>query len=444
MRRIGWICLVALIVPLASPRPVPAQDVPTESAAPRPTQITLNMAAFKGGTETTRNVVFGGDTVEIQFILKEGFAERYVLTPQWVVRETKPLDLGDIVVTGSSRSRGVRGMPKECSDPKHAVSEALDVLDDETKIAGARAELLEKVRKELAKGGEATLALALEQYEKDKAAFEVDLERARAEAKAAGEEFSEQEFSSQHFFEEMSAADLKAELEEVFVDCVDQIKEEFEEQTTLVTEVYELHRDVDFSLGIQHTTPKGVVVTRTVLVPAPPSKEWRTMYGFAFASDRDESFFTEPIAGQTDKFKIREKDGTEDFDYNPFLAFVWHRPESKWNFLGGLGLDLKTPLIFAGIQRTFHENFGAFVAAGFQQRRVLDGKYHADEEIGTALDNDQLTVETYSPNVFLGFSLRLSQNPFAKEKKDDKKDATAAPAPKPDSKASEDRKPGGG
>jgi hypothetical protein len=69
---------------------------------------------------------------------------------------------------------------------------------------------------------------------------------------------------------------------------------------------------------------------------------------------------------------------------------------------------------------TYHQNISLVAGLVIHKQRRLNGMYSRNQEIGENLTGDQLTEQTYKPNVFFGLSFRFSSNPFAAPSTDSK------------------------
>jgi hypothetical protein len=189
--------------------------------------------------------------------------------------------------------------------------------------------------------------------------------------------------------------------------------------TTLAPREYSLRANETFTLSITRDGTDGPVV-RTLLIPGESKGEWRLMYGFAYRLNRDEPYFTQAVEGEEKKFTIVRKETPSDVDrleFEPTITYAWHKRgrESGWGFLAGVSVDITDPLVFGGMQWTWHDNIGAFAAIGVTQRTTLDGKYRERQIVGEALEGDALHEKAYAPTVLLGMSFRFDKNPFAKK-----------------------------
>lgn len=150
-----------------------------------------------------------------------------------------------------------------------------------------------------------------------------------------------------------------------------------------------------------------------------PVKEWKMTYGFTFLPSNDDEFFTEALDDGSGMFEIVEKENRNDFDFVPALFYTWNTGDifgrdapGEWGFSAGLGFDLENPLVFAGPSVTIAENvsinFGGVV---HKQSRLL-GRYDLDDPIvGSDIDDDALTEDTYDVSWFFGLSFNFGSAP---------------------------------
>jgi hypothetical protein len=182
--------------------------------------------------------------------------------------------------------------------------------------------------------------------------------------------------------------------------------------------------------GITYTLDNGqdlkVTVTRTgapaktwtFIFRTPSLGNWFSSYGFVFTPNRDERYFSQLKPGSTNRYIITREAANSGSDFSPSLFYAW-LPTSRENkalSLGasaGLGFDQSNPIVFVGPMLTYHQNISLVAGLVFQKQKRLNGMYTRNQEIGENLTGDQLTEQTYKPNVFFGLSFRFSANPFA-------------------------------
>lgn len=154
---------------------------------------------------------------------------------------------------------------------------------------------------------------------------------------------------------------------------------------------------------------------------AGPAGRWVTSYGFTFTRDLDRLHFTRLVASdETDgddgqgMFEIVKEKDRRDMLFVPSVLFHWQRPGQKVAFgpVGGAGYDFSNPVLFGGVGVTFRSNLTLTTGIVFQKRRVLSGRYTANQIVREDLDAEQLHTESYIPNIYVGIGLRLSSDPF--------------------------------
>jgi hypothetical protein len=177
--------------------------------------------------------------------------------------------------------------------------------------------------------------------------------------------------------------------------------------------------------------------TWTVVFSTGARGTWRTMYGFVFTPNRDETYFAK---AEGDKFRVtRQHVGDKEYAFIPSVFWSWMPTtwQSWWlvpSLTGGLGFDKSNPAVFLGSSFTYNENVGVVIGYVAQRQKRLNGNYDPANLplIDTALTPDQLSREAYRPNLFFGVSFRFGSNPFESEaKKEPEKKEPAKEAPKP-------------
>jgi hypothetical protein len=228
--------------------------------------------------------------------------------------------------------------------------------------------------------------------------------------------------------EELDAASEEPALDNVFRtwavknrSCVNEGRRLFDERTTLISEdVYTLHNGYRLRITIGRAgEPDSAIWKFTVTTQ--PRGEWQSLYGLTFVPDRDDHYFTE--AGGEDKFFIREKKESSKgrFDLNakfvPSVLISWvpTRLNSDWSFgpTAGLGYNFSQFAAFLGASASYNQNLAIIGGLTMHQQARLNGKYTKDQELSESLEEAQLVENSFRPNVFFGFALRLGKNPFA-------------------------------
>lgn len=177
---------------------------------------------------------------------------------------------------------------------------------------------------------------------------------------------------------------------------------------------------------------------------APVAGRWLATYGFAFAEDGDDRFFTQEVEGEEGKFQIQRKQDNEDLDFVPGIFYTWLPTAlqgTTWGFgySAGLGYDGSEVNLFAGAAVALADNVLLQVGALVHRESRLNGKYDGANlpVLGEELSEDQLVEKTYTAAPFVAVSFRFGTNPFEKGstgKKAEEKPSNGSdeePAPKP-------------
>ena len=148
-----------------------------------------------------------------------------------------------------------------------------------------------------------------------------------------------------------------------------------------------------------------------------PRGEWHASYGFGFFKADDEKFFTRP--GEEDgTFVIHQEADRHDLAFAPAVFFTWARESKKsedWDYgpAGGLGFDLSKPVVFAGWQWTYNQNYTLNLGLVVRPETRLDGQYEVGQVLKEALTPDKLEDDSsYGVAGFIGVSFRFGKNPF--------------------------------
>jgi hypothetical protein len=176
----------------------------------------------------------------------------------------------------------------------------------------------------------------------------------------------------------------------------------------------------------------------TVIFSPGPRGAWHALYGFMFTPRRDETYFANP---EGDKFRVaHDFTSQKELVFTPSVFWSWmpaSRDGRNFNFgpTAGVGFDKANPAVFAGLTLTFNHNIGFVAGAVAQRQKRLAANYDPGSLplVASALTPDQLSRETYRPNVFVGVVFRFNSSPFAAPKEKDKdgdKAGEAKPTPK--------------
>jgi len=163
---------------------------------------------------------------------------------------------------------------------------------------------------------------------------------------------------------------------------------------------------------------EGEVVRRTWVKKyrAPRLGEWIASYGFAFAPNRDQHFFSKTQAGADSMFQVTRKIENQKYDFIPAVFYAFAPTRWRGNFwshsvAAGLGFDLSNPVVFLGYSGSFAQNVSVVTGAVMRKTRVLNGKYHSGDIVAENLTEDQLSEQTYRPAWFIGLSFRFGSAP---------------------------------
>jgi hypothetical protein len=171
--------------------------------------------------------------------------------------------------------------------------------------------------------------------------------------------------------------------------------------------------------------PGSTSKTWTFIFRTPGLGSWFSSYGFVFIPNRDQRYFSMLKSGTTDRYLITRSANNSGSDFSPSLFYSWlpaSREGKAWSLgaSAGLGFDQSNPIVFVGPMLTYHQNISLVAGLVIQKQKRLNGMYSRNQEIGENLTGDQLTEQTYKPNVFFGLSFRFSSNPFAAPSTDSK------------------------
>ena len=145
--------------------------------------------------------------------------------------------------------------------------------------------------------------------------------------------------------------------------------------------------------------------------------EWRTFYGFNFLPNEDEGYFASQDQTNPESFVITRKTDREDLDFAPSVIFSWLPAGQRNKTWGhglavGLGFDLDNPIVFGGYAATYNQNIALTAGIVFHKQTRLAGRFEEGQVIMENLGEDQLTEETFAPNVYIGIGFRFGSNIF--------------------------------
>ena len=172
--------------------------------------------------------------------------------------------------------------------------------------------------------------------------------------------------------------------------------------------------------------------TWTLVLTAGARGSWRTLYGVAIGSGKQQKFFAK-ATGTAGQFIVTaerpDADEAGDLAVIPAAFFQWlpmTRELKDWAVGPTLGLGAKTdrPAFFIGGIVTFNQNLGIVAGLPIYQESKLRGAYTEGQTVGENLSEDQLNKRVYRfQGVFLAGVFRFTGNPFAgnEEKKGEEK-----------------------
>jgi hypothetical protein len=181
--------------------------------------------------------------------------------------------------------------------------------------------------------------------------------------------------------------------------------------------------------------------------------KWYTSYGFSFISPvitKSDNFFVKKsddnnsngfiIAQKEDSGNDESEKNFLDMEFVPSIFFWWmptKKMSNPWRvgFTGGLGIDFKNPVVFAGIGFIYNYNIGINLGVALHKQYLLKDKYHEGMLVNQILEFDDLHKGVYRPNLFLSITFRFGSNPFAPAKTNETTQ---------DNKPKEDNKPKSG
>ena len=146
---------------------------------------------------------------------------------------------------------------------------------------------------------------------------------------------------------------------------------------------------------------------------------WQTMFGWVFAPNRDEEYFTESL--EDGMFAVRRREqGKKSLTSLPALFWTWLPARQAFRAFqhgptAGLGLTVgessTRPSVFGGYSLRYNQNIGAVLGVAVYPHRRLDGKYSVDQVIKENLESKQLNRDSIRPNFFFGLTLRFGSDP---------------------------------
>jgi len=146
---------------------------------------------------------------------------------------------------------------------------------------------------------------------------------------------------------------------------------------------------------------------------------FQTLFGWVFAPNHDEEFFSESIGNN--QFAIRRRTEESGGLTNlPAVFFTWLPTKQAFQDVQhgptlGVGVTVGStgsrPSFLAGYLVRWNQNLGFTAGVALYPHRRLDGKYEVDQTIATNLESTQLNKDSLRANVFFGGVLRFGSDP---------------------------------
>jgi hypothetical protein len=161
--------------------------------------------------------------------------------------------------------------------------------------------------------------------------------------------------------------------------------------------------------------------TWSLTLDAGPRGKWEATYGFVFAPDDDEKYFS--AATDDGKFKVTNEQDRGGLAFVPAVFYTWF-PASRDNrslsfgLSAGLGFDTSNPVVLLGGSATFNRNVSLVAGAMVRKVTRLNGQYDPDHLpiVSENLTADQLQTSVFRPTYFVSLSFRFDSAPFASSK----------------------------
>lgn len=118
---------------------------------------------------------------------------------------------------------------------------------------------------------------------------------------------------------------------------------------------------------------------------------------------------------------IGESRNRDWLDIAPIASITWlaRRDELKdWTTgpFAGFGINESHPIVVAGWQWTFNQEYTFLFGLGAHSQKVLLEKYHYGQTLPAEQNEDQLTKTGYRINPVIGLTVHFSSSPFATKK----------------------------
>ena len=121
-------------------------------------------------------------------------------------------------------------------------------------------------------------------------------------------------------------------------------------------------------------------------------------------------------------FVIARKSNRNALTFAPGLIWSWYPNPSRTStcvfggfrcgFAAGIAADSSSPILFAGVQGTYHQNISFNLGVAVHQEKRLAGEYHEGQSLSESIDSDTLNKSVYRPNLYFGVSFRFDKSPF--------------------------------
>jgi hypothetical protein len=147
--------------------------------------------------------------------------------------------------------------------------------------------------------------------------------------------------------------------------------------------------------------------------------QWQTLFGWMFAPNHDDEYFSESSDGG--KFVVRKRSREEhSLTSLPSVFFVFLPTDQAFGKVQhgptvGLGVTVgesgSRPSVFAGYSVRYNQNIGLALGASIYPHRRLDGKYTVGQTVTDNLDSNQLNRDVIRVNLFFGALIRFGADP---------------------------------
>lgn len=169
-------------------------------------------------------------------------------------------------------------------------------------------------------------------------------------------------------------------------------------------------------------TPASDDPTLQVAYQVEPDGKWQLGYGFLFLPGRDREYYSMKDT-EGSGYHIRRKDSNGGLTFAPALIWSWSPNQRNCfgrdvadgftcSFAAGIAADSSSPILFGGLQATYHQNIGFNLGVAIHQQKRLAGEYHNGDPLTEAIQSDTLNHSVYRPNLYFGISFRFDKSPF--------------------------------